>query len=446
MRRHWVEQPVFARVWTAGRAIASAPAGTAPHATTVSPMWIGSVMDERQGSRFRTRALAWMPIVAVAVLAAIAGCNSVRTTSPNPGNTMPGKQDMYSIVTNGTWDLVGFVPTITGISAAGSGFRVTPPASVLHNHAATGRANGADSITPTFVITGPPTGTDLKTPTYEAFDKTGNVWVSVHGTGFNGSVIEYTPADQKTGDSVPPTVGIGGLQYPEGLTFDEAGNLWVLDGQTDRLSQYAPDQLKTAGSPVPVHTVSLSALNTGGAAYSPLVVALDAHGDFWISANIQNRPASASGDSLPSFVIAMFTSGQIAAGGSPTPVIEISMPGVFPGGYGPGIAFDSAGNLWTANADSATLTKFAAASLTAGNNPVPAVRIGHLLFGEPILDGISDVGIDPSGLVLVATGYARVPGSSIYGFLPSQLQTDGSPIPVVAFLAADGVTHLAVRQ
>jgi hypothetical protein len=396
-------------------------------------------------TRARTRALACTPIVVVGVLAAIAGCNSVHATSPNPGTTMPGKQDMYVVVTNGTWDLVGFVPTITGISAAGGvGRPVTPAASVLHNRAATGRSNGADSITATFVITGPPRGTDLRTPTYEAFDKTGNAWVSVHGTGFNGSVIEYTPADQKTGDSIPPTVGIGGLQYPEGLAFDEAGNLWVLDGQTDRLSEFAPDQLTKAGSPVPAHNVSLAALNIGGSTYSPLVLALDKNGDFWISANIQSRPSSASGDSLPAFVVVKFTSAQIAAGGAPTPAITIGMPGVFPGGYGPGMAFDSAGNLWTANADSATLTKFTAASLTA-SNPVPAVRIGHLLFGEPILNGISDVGIDPSGILFVATGYAAVPGASIYGFLPSQLQRDGSPSPVIAFLPADGVTHFAVR-
>jgi hypothetical protein len=405
-------------------------------------------MNERQATLFRTcarrRAPAYTTIVVLGVLAAIAGCNSIHATSPNPGKTMPGKQDMYVVVTNGTWDLVGFVPTITGISAAGSGFQVTPSASVLHNRAATGRSNGADSITATFVITGPPKGTDLRSPTYMAFDKAGNAWVSVHGTGFNGSVIEYTPVQQKIGDSIPPAVGIGGLQYPEGLAFDESGNLWVLDGQTDRVSEFAPDQLKQAGSPVPAHNVSLAALNIGGATYSPLVLALDKQGDFWISANIQSRPASASGDSLPAFVIAKFTSAQIAAGGAPTPAITIGMPGDFPGGYGPGIAFDSAGNLWTANADSATLTKFTAASLTS-SNPVPAVRIGHLLFGEPILNGISDVGIDPSGILFVATGYAQVPGASIFGFLPSQLQRDGSPSPVIAFLPANGVTHLAVR-
>jgi hypothetical protein len=399
----------------------------------------------RAPARVHARALACAPIVVMGVLAAIAGCNSVHPTSPNPGNTMPGKQDMYVVVTNGTWDVVGFVPTITGISAAGNLWQVTPSASVMHNRAVTSaQSNGEDSITATFVITGPPTGTDLRTPTYEAFDKEGDAWVSIHGTGFNGSVIEYTPSDQKTGDSIPPTVGIGGLQYPEGLSFDESGNLWVLDGQTDRLSEFAPDQLKKAGSPVPVHNVSLAALNVGGATYSPLVLALDKHGNFWISANIQARPSSATGDSLPAFVIVMFTSAQIEAGGAPTPAITIGMPGVFPGGYGPGIAFDSAGNLWTANADSSTLTKFAAASLTS-SNPVPVVRIGHLLFGEPILDGISDVGIDPSGILFVATGYAEVPGAAIFGFLPSQLQRDGSPSPVIVFLPSNGVTHLATR-
>jgi hypothetical protein len=398
-------------------------------------------MNERR----RARVWAGMPVVAVAMVAAAVACNTVHPTSPNPGTTMPGKQDMYLVETNGLWDLVGFVPTITGLSAAGGGFTVQPSASVLRSPAAHGRANGDDSLTPTFVITGPPTGTDLRTPTYEAFDKAGDAWVSVHGTGFNGSVIEYTPALQKIGDSVPPAVGIGGLQYPEGLVFDHDGDLWVVDAQTDRLVGYTPDQLTKAGSPPPAHVMSLGALNISGSTYAPMVLAVDAAGDFWISNNIQNRPSTPAGDSLPAFVVVKFTSAQVLAGGSPAPVITISMPGFFPGGYGPGIAFDSVGNLWTANADSATLTKFVAASLTAGNNPVPRIRIGHLLFGEPFLNGISDVGIDPSGILFVATGYSRVPGSAIFGFLPSQLQTDGSPSPIIDFLPAEGVTHLAVR-
>jgi hypothetical protein len=438
MQRHWVERPAFARV----RAIVQ----TIAHPTMVSPMWIGRVMNDRRAISHRARAVTGMPIVALAVVAAVAACNSVKSTSPNPGNTMPGKQDMYVVVTNGTWDLVGFVPTITGISAAGGDFRVAPSASVMHNpRVATGRANGTDSLTATFVITGPPTGTDLRTPQYEAFDVAGNAWMSVHGTGFNGSVIEYTPPLQKIGDSVPPAVGIGGLQYPEGLAFDHDGDLWVLDAQTDRLIEYGPDKLTKAGSPVPTHVMSLAALNANGGTYAPLELALYAAGDFWISANILNRPSTPAGDSMPAFVIVKFTSAQAAAGGAQAPVISISMPGFFPGGYGPGLAFDSLGNLWTANADSATLTKFAAASLTVGSNPVPVIRIGHLLFGEPFLNGISDVGIDPSGILFVATGYAPVPGSAIYGFLPSQLQVDGSPAPIITFLPSDGVSHFAVR-
>jgi hypothetical protein len=443
MQRHWVERPAFARV----RAIVQTIVRTIVHPTMVSPMWIGRVMNDRRATSLRARAVAGMPIVALAVVAAVAACNNITNSSPNPGDTMPGKQDMYVEVTNGTWDLVGFVPTITGISAAGGGLRVTQSASVMHNpRAVTGRANGEDSLTATFVIEGPTTGTNLVSPTYEAFDAAGDAWMSVHGTGFNGSVIEYTPPLQKIGDSVPPAVGIGGLQYPEGLAFDHDGDLWVLDAQTDRLIEYGPDKITKAGSPVPTHVMSLAALNTNGGTYAPLVLALDAAGDFWMSANILNRPSTPAGDSMPAFEIVEFTSAQVAAGGAPAPVLSISMPGSFPGGYGPGLAFDSLGNLWTANADSATLTKFAVASLTAGSNPVPVIRIGHLLFGEPFLDGVSDVGIDPSGILFVATGYAPVPGSAIFGFLPSQLQVDGSPAPIIAFIPENGVTHLAVRQ
>lgn len=424
-----MDRPAFARV----------------RAITVSQMWIGRVMPDCRTIPFRVRAMAGATIALAAVLAVVTACNAVHATSPNPGDTMPGKQDMFVVVTNGTWNLVGFVATLTGISASGTTVHVTPSASVMHSRAATGRSAGTDSISATFVITGPPTGTDLLTPTYEAFDRTGNVWMSVHGTAFNGSIIEYTPTQQKTGDSVPPAVGIGGLQYPQGISFDQSGNLWVLDSQTNRLVEYGPDKLAHSGSPVPTATVSLDALNVVGSTYAPLILAIDAHGNFWISANIQNRPASSSGDSLPAFVVSEFTSSQIAAGGTPTPVLKIAMPGLFPGGYGPGIAFDSVGNLWTANADSATLTKFPASRLTAGANPLPTIRIGHLLFGGALLDGISDVGIDPAGIMFVATGYAAVPGAAIYGFVPSQLAVSGSPAPVIVFIPTDGITHLATR-
>ena len=104
---------------------------TIGYATMVSPMWIGRVMNERRERPRRARAWAGTPIVVLAVCAAIAACNTVKATSPNPGNTMPGKQDMYAVVTNGTWDLVGFVPTITGISAAGGDFEVKQAANVM---------------------------------------------------------------------------------------------------------------------------------------------------------------------------------------------------------------------------------------------------------------------------------------------------------------------------
>jgi hypothetical protein len=374
------------------------------------------------------------------VLAASFACNGVKApTNPNPGKPLPGMQDMYVIAANGSWDLVGFAPSLTA-GATGALTGVHHAGAATASHASASAKAAMDSIFTTFVIVGPPSGTDLVMPTYEAFDQAGNAWMSVRGTAFDGSIVEYTPAAQKLGDTVPPSVAIGGVQYPEGMAFDQAGNLWVLDAQANRLVEYTPAQLAHSGSPAPTSIMSLAALDVIGSTYAAFVLAIDAHGNFWVSANIQNRPASAAGDSLPNFIVAEFTSSQAEAGGTPTPVLTISMPGSFPGGYGPGIAFDSAGNLWTANSDSGTLTKFPASSLTAGPSPLPTIRIGGV-----DLAGISDVGIDPAGVLFAATGYAIVPGAGLFGYLPSQLTASGSPTPVIVFIPADGITHLATR-
>jgi len=376
----------------------------------------------------------------MSVLALTFACQGVKApVSPNPGKPLPGMQDMYVVSVNGTLDLVGFAPTASGTVESGA-IHVHRSIPMIQNRASLGALASTDSVTVTFVVTGPPTGLDLATPTYEAFDTAGDAWMSVRGTALDGSVVEYTPANQKVGDSVPPAVVIGGLQYPAGMTFDRTGNLWVLDAQTDRLVEFSSSQLAQSGSPTPAVTVSLAALNVVGSTYAPFVLAIDPTGNFWVSANIQSRAASAPGDSLADFVVAEFASSDVQAGGTPTPLLTIATTGVFTGGYGPGIAFDSVGNLWTGNADSGTVTQFPAASLTAGSHPQPTVRI----TGTDLV-GISDVAIDPVGILFVATGYGFVPGAGIFGYLPSQLTASGTPTPAITFIPADGLTHIATR-
>ena len=318
MRRHWVERPVFARVRAADGDSQDDSQG-AVHATTVSPMWIGRVMNERRATVWRTsaRTSARTRTRTRAGLHADRGpgsggghcrCNSVHTTSPNPGTTMPGKQDMYVVVTNGTWDLVGFVPTITGVSAAGGNFRVTPSASVLHNRAADGTRQRRRFDHADVRHHGTADGYGPRTPTYEAFDTAGNAWMSVHGTGFNGSVIEYTPpSSRRSVTRFRRRSASAACSIPRDWRSTTPATCGCSTRRPIGCRVSRPTSSRKRDRRFRPRVMSLAALNTGGGRTPPLVLALDAAGDFWISANILNRPSSPSGDSLPAFEIVKFT-------------------------------------------------------------------------------------------------------------------------------------------
>ena len=87
------------------------------------------------------------------------------------------------------------------------------------------------------------------------------------------------------------------------------------------------------------------------------------------------------------------------------------------------MAFDSAGDLWTANAFSNSMTKFTAASLTAGANPSPSVTITGAT-----LAGISDIVIDPADILYIGGSAFGTPGMGILAYHLSQLTASGSPV------------------
>ncbi len=212
-----------------------------------------------------------------------------------------------------------------------------------------------------------PGTTTLLFPNHGTLDAAGNAWVSVGGgSGQAGSVIEYTASQRQAGGNVVPPVVLGGFGVPEGLAFDASGNLWVADFQTEQVLQFTPAALAQSGTPTPNTVVSMAGLAGSDYTYAPLDLTIDRLGNFWVSLNLQTGPNGISDDSLPSYQVAEFTPNQMAAGGTPVPVLKLTEVGFFPGGFGPGIAFDPSGNLWTANLNQRSLTKFTAASLVAG--------------------------------------------------------------------------------
>jgi sugar lactone lactonase YvrE len=194
-------------------------------------------------------------------------------------------------------------------------------------------------------------------------DITKALWIA-NGT----NVLEYVPA-QLTGGVVAAVPHItnssGAFGAPQGVTFDAAGNLWVMDPQamvsgvaTPALLEFSAAQVaalaKTA-SPEPVAIITSTSLAF------PQQSVFDSKGNQWVSDHNNNT-------------ILVFTSAQLSMTGTNTlvPAVVISSAAF----NGPlGIVFDSSGNLWVANnggvpgtnnsmsATGTTIVEFAAASL-----------------------------------------------------------------------------------
>ncbi len=80
----------------------------------------------------------------------------------------------------------------------------------------------------------------LTGPAALAFDREDNLWVGYFGPNI---IARYTPVDQSTQGELTPTVQlrVGVLALVEGMTFDEASNLWLTGkrGQVVRLAASA---------------------------------------------------------------------------------------------------------------------------------------------------------------------------------------------------------------
>ena len=90
-------------------------------------------------------------------------------------------------------------------------------------------------------------------------DPSGNQWVS---NCFGNTVIEFAADDVAASGSPTPIVVLSAtsvgastsLNCPEGIVFDESGNLWVSNAASDNfgsIAEFTPAQIAASGSPVP---------------------------------------------------------------------------------------------------------------------------------------------------------------------------------------------------
>jgi len=381
--------------------------------------------------------------MALSMLAAAAMATACGPSKPTEPNTGPPRNPhglevdtfAYTVVSNPAWTIRSGAIAAYFLEANRVSDRavvIRPPLPVV-----TTPRLLLDTIVVSDTLAGPPAGTDLRTPSYLSFDGGGNLWVSVAGSHGDGSVIQYTRAQTNQNGSLNPTVTLTGSHTPLGLTFDAQGNLWVVDSTPTALLEYSGVELETGGPPA--MTVSLTGIAAAGATWSPLEITIDRGGNFWISALPRTLPIGAAADSVPGYIVTEFTAAAIQGGGTPTPALTLVLAGFHSGGYGPGMAFDGAANLWTANAALGTITQFSAASLTAGANPAPAITLT-----STTLQDASDIVIDPAGVLYVGGGVSAAPGG-IFAYSPNSLTASGAPTPRLSYVPMGGANHFAIR-
>lgn len=370
----------------------AAPNGVAPSVTVSGPAGYSKTLSA-------TQTLTGLAAGSYTVTAA-----RVTTTGPIVGTVDTGavSGSPASVTAGGTANASATyapVPGSGGLWATGFG----TSASTVYEY--TGAQLASTTSAPPAVAL----ATDSAIPGGLAVDRNGTVWVSDFT---DSSIFAFSASQLATSGHPAPIVTItpvvGAHFFPEGVAFDNAGNLWVssADLTTPVVIELTTAQLATGGAVTPAVII------TGPALSQPAGLAFDRAGDLWV------------GNSHNSTVVE-FTANQLAATGSPTPVVTLSTHGnslVLP----VGLAFDSAGDLWathTGTADSSGVVEFTASQIVTTGSPAPAVQVN-----EPTNAGIPlAVAFDAGGNLWMSNQPGATP--FIFEFTTSQIAASGTPTP-----------------
>lgn len=259
------------------------------------------------------------------------------------------------------------------------------------------------SISPTLVIQDPAgigvTPSYLACPRGLGFDQSGNLWVEAEDTT-DPELLEYTPDQLSAGTQVidpePSAVittatldeSVKAENSPPSSTFDQHGNLWVAGGISaanpfdEIVVEYTAAQLASGAQAGPNQTLVVADTSASSALNAPASIAFDAGGNLWV--------AFAQGGDGDTGGVEMFAVADLAGSGTitPTPSVVLSSGTLkygkltLPSFASPdGLAFDSTGDLWVANADrvdsddpnlgAGSLVEFSAAKLKSSGSPSP---------------------------------------------------------------------------
>jgi hypothetical protein len=278
------------------------------------------------------------------------------------------------------------------------------------------------------------------------FDSAGNLWVMDPAANVNGAatpaLVEFSAAQlaalATTPAPMPAAIILSeALNFPQQSVFDSKGNQWVTDHNNNLVAVFSAAQVKMTGT----NTLAPAVLLVSNAFNGPLGIALDSAGDLWIANNGGIQVTTATGTATTTG--AGTTLLEFAAANLPavtaTSANSALMPDVVLSDDGQNslmgpwaLAFDSAGNLWSNNANPPfTVVEYTKANLASTGAPLPNTIISPATEGDtPTLDAPNGLCFDQLGDLATAnsagafgiafytiplTGGAVVPNTFIVG-------------------------------
>jgi len=261
-------------------------------------------------------------------------------------------------------------------TATGTGGKAKPlyVANFGNNSITVYSAGASGNATPTATIAGGNTG--LNFPNGVALDGAGNIY-AINDLG--SSITVYAAG---ASGNAPPTATIAGgntgLGRPQGIALDAAGNIYVCNAFPASITVYAAG---ASGNATP--TATIAGGNTG--LVLPAAIALDGAGKIYVTNfegnSIMVYAAGASGNATPTATIAGGNTGLVNPAG---------------------ITLDGAGNTYVANDGGISITVYAAG---ASGNATPTVTIAGGNTGL----------VDPYGIAVDGAGKIYVTNANIIG-------------------------------
>jgi hypothetical protein len=267
------------------------------------------------------------------------------------------------------------------------------------------------------------------------FDAANNLWVIDGGNGgtIAPSLDEFTEAqlmNLKKNPTPTPNVQItsGDLVFPQQAVFDASGNMWLSDNGAGKVFVITPAQLAAGGNIAFTTTIESDPMFNG-----PLGIVLHG-GNLYIANNADTT-------------IFEFNAGHLPAIGSG---LHVLVPDVILSDDGMGsiqgpwaLVFDQAGDLWSSNANSPnTLVKFGPTQISSTGAPTPQTTINpfnEMVGGKARFETL----VAPNGIAfdqkgnLVAISSAAPFGVSRYN---AKEQAAGGTIKPASFLVGAQTT------